>query len=203
MWIPAFGALCLVSPHAAIALCAYEAAKRLRRRKFDYTIPDRDEALLGGMREVVDSGIDAENDREEEDDGFFGDLFAEELSSEFERLGERLSMPARRARWVVKAATMAKVKFGMLSLTEANELMVSDYIRKLMVEHGVRPSHIVQLYPLAVALAFNPSSSEIAYSRLKASAECSIGRLLVSGPWKPAEKYKVGEYRSGQIESAK
>jgi hypothetical protein len=155
------------------------------------------------MREVVDSGADAENDREEEDDGFFGDLFAEQLSQEFEELGARLRIPARRARWVVKAATMAKVKFGILSLTEANELMVSDYIRKLMVEHGVRPSHIVQLYPLAVALAFNPSSSEIAYSRLKASAESSIGRLLVGGPWRPAEKYGVGSYQSKQVQSAK
>lgn len=192
-----------MSPHAALAVCAFEAVKRLRKRKFDYIIPDRDEALLGGLREVVDSGVDAENDREEEDDGFFGDLFAEQLSPEFERLGERLRMPARRARWVVKAATMAKVKFGMLSLSEANELMVSDYIRKLMVEHGVRPSHIVQLYPLAVALAFNPSSSEIAYSRLKASAESSIGRLLVGGPWQPADKYGVANYKSKQIESAK
>jgi len=200
MWIPAFGALCLVSPHAAIAVCALEAAKRLRRRRFDFVVPDRDEDLLGGLRDIVDSGADADNDREEDvqDGGFFGNMFDEQLSEEFEGLGSRLHMPARRARWVVKAATMAKVKFGALSQTEANELMVSDYIRKLMAEHGVRPSHIVQLYPLAVALAFCPSASEVAYSRLKASAQNTVAKLLQAGPWEPHSGYGVDRFRGGQ-----
>lgn len=195
MWIPAFGALCFVSPHAAFAVCVVEAWKA--RRKFRFTVPDRDEALLGGLRELVDDGVDADNDHNDDlaEDGFFGNLFDEQLPVAFEQLGERLRMPARRARWVVKAATMAKVKFGLLQQTEANELMVSDYIRKLMVEHGVRPSHIVQLYPLAVALAFMPSRSEVEYSRLKASAQNTVARLLHDGPWRPQRKYKVAKFR--------
>lgn len=184
-------------PQAAAAVAVYTLL-RLRPRKFDYIVPSRDEELLGGLRELVDAGDDADNDANDDvgEDGFFGNMFDEQLPEEYEDLGVRLRMPARRARWVVKAATMAKVKFGVLQQTEANELMVSDYVRKLMVEHGVRPSHIVQLYPLAVALALMPSQSEVMYSKLRGSGQNTIAKLLESGPWEPHDRCGVGRFGS-------
>jgi hypothetical protein len=184
MWIPGLVALSAISP----ALGLFAGAVRVIQlcHCYDFVVPRGDEDLMGRLRDIVDDAVVGDDEVEDQVEGVFGDLFAEEPDA-LQDLSRRLNMPTLRSRWVVKAAALAKAKFGLVSDTPANQLMLSDFIRKAMTEHGIRPSHIVQLYPLAVALALCPSESEIQAARLQASAINLNAMYRRAGPWRPRQ----------------
>lgn len=94
---------------------------------------------------------------------------------------------ASKISWVAKCAVQARVKFGTVKDTEANREMLSDFIRKHMVERGVRPSHIVQLYPLAVTLALVPTGHDIESARMLGSATRRDADEAYGARWHPNE----------------
>jgi hypothetical protein len=67
----------------------------------------------------------------------------------------------RRVSYAVRVAHLAKAQVGLLSKSKANELVYARICRDEMVKHGVRPSHIAHLCPLAVAACFIPLDSDI------------------------------------------
>lgn len=67
---------------------------------------------------------------------------------------------SRRIPYAVRVAHLAKAQVGLLANTRANELVYARICREEMVKHGVRPSHIAHLVPIAVAAAFIPLDSD-------------------------------------------
>ncbi|CAA64247.1 hypothetical protein [Leek white stripe virus] len=63
---------------------------------------------------------------------------------------ENLVAPKRRNHYIVKVAMAAKSQVGLLGNSRANELVYARLCREEMVKHGVRPSHIARMVPLAV-----------------------------------------------------
>lgn len=61
-----------------------------------------------------------------------------------------------------RAIEHARVKLGALSESAANRIIVSEVIRKHMLDDmGMRPSHVSKYYPVAVAVYFIPTSGDI------------------------------------------
>lgn len=54
----------------------------------------------------------------------------------------------------------ARMEKNYPSLTPANRIVVSDWLRKKMVEEHVRPSQMVRLLPVAISLTFVRSTME-------------------------------------------
>lgn len=78
-------------------------------------------------------------------------------------------MKPRRGSYAARVAREAKAHFGLLERSEANRLVLHKWCRDRMVEHGVRPSHMAALLPLAVQLAFVPLQEEIEAAQLSAT----------------------------------
>jgi len=156
---------------------------------YRWQIASEDELMMRGLAELVDEGIVPPEDDEFVEGGIFGNLF-EECPSNGLPAGDRYSRLARvkgwrrsRVKWVVRAALLAKAKFGLVPDTPPNREMLSDHIRKLMVEHGLRPSHIAQQFPIAVALALLPSQTDVMLNTALASGMAQSRFRDVSGPW--------------------
>lgn len=79
----------------------------------------------------------------------------------------------------------AKSKFGTIERSEANELMVSKFIRDELKDDNVRPSHIFAIYPAAVVQFF-----------LEFQPEIDARRIQVSAAAKKKERAKARKYWS-------
>lgn len=55
----------------------------------------------------------------------------------------------------------AKAKFGPRKMSEANRLVIRNWLYEEMKEHGLRPSHIARHIDLVTNLVFVPSKHEI------------------------------------------
>jgi len=73
-------------------------------------------------------------------------------------------------RFQAHVVRVTKVEFGFLKRTKANRLMVRKFIRDLMRDHGMRPTHIHQHLDLCVAIFFIPSNIDIMVEQVNASA---------------------------------
>lgn len=67
---------------------------------------------------------------------------------------------ARHYSVVTKAAIALKEKFGLVNDSEANRLMGSKWVRKWMIDKGMRPSHVVSSYLSAVEVWLTASADE-------------------------------------------
>jgi len=67
----------------------------------------------------------------------------------------------RRVPYAVRVAHLAKAQVGLLSRSKANEMVYARICRDEMIKHGVRPSHMAHLCPLAVAACFVPLDADI------------------------------------------
>lgn len=67
----------------------------------------------------------------------------------------------RRIPYAVRVAHLAKAQVGLLRRSHANELVYGKICREEMIKHGVRPSHIAHIVPLAVAACFVPLDADI------------------------------------------
>lgn len=76
----------------------------------------------------------------------------------------------------------AKDGFGTPKYTEANVLVVRRKVADQMREHGVRPSHIVRLMPIATALVFTPTQGEVEAQQFLATA-AAAERRKIAGLW--------------------
>lgn len=156
--------LCLLAGAAVVVTGSAGAISSwLWRKKIT---PVEVESLVIDLGDVTEDNINAEDEigdgeQVDGDDGFFGNLFREDRDTEYGRVARRTRTTRYRVKMVARVAIELKVKFGLVRDTEANHLMMSDHARKYMVEHGVRPSHITQIYPVAVRMALIPSEDEV------------------------------------------
>jgi hypothetical protein len=79
----------------------------------------------------------------------------------------------------------AKAQFGTTERSEANELMVSKFIRDELKDDKVRPSHILAIYPAATAQFF-----------LEYQPEIDARRIQVAAAAKKKERAKARKYWS-------
>jgi len=91
--------------------------------------------------------------------------------------------PERKASYISVCASMARVEFGGMKRTEANKMMVHKYIRDVMRDHGVRPSHIALLLPQAVEFAFVENAGEIIARQMRASDAVQTRSEVSSVGW--------------------
>lgn len=67
----------------------------------------------------------------------------------------------RKIHYAARVALIAKSQVGQLSRTKANELVYQRICREEMVKHGVRPTHIARILPLAVAACYIATEEEL------------------------------------------
>jgi len=66
----------------------------------------------------------------------------------------------RRVPYAVRVSLVAKAEVGLLPRGRASELVYAKLCRTEMIKHGVRPSHIAHIVPIAVAACFVPLDSD-------------------------------------------
>lgn len=69
--------------------------------------------------------------------------------------------PNRKMHYAARVALIAKAEVAQLEHTKANELVYRRICRDEMVKHGVRPTHIAKILPLAVACCFVQTNEEL------------------------------------------
>lgn len=92
---------------------------------------------------------------------------------------------SRRIPYAVRVAHLAKAQVGLLANTRANELVYARICREEMIKHGVRPSHIAHLVPLAVAAAFIPTDSDFLAASIRRCSQMKERTRLVGQPTVP------------------
>jgi hypothetical protein len=125
---------------AAGSLAAYAVYRYYTRPQKVVPVEVEREVLVAG--EVQESGVDVAYDPE---------------------------IPDGRHRFAYYMGGLAKGEFGLLERTKANKLVVQHWIRDKMKEHGVRPAHIPNLLPIAVAVAFLPTKADKLAAQILAS----------------------------------
>lgn len=128
------------------------AAWTLMISRFRPSRLDEIEATVGTVREVLGAV-------EEEWDGC--------EVSELVGCGTKLV----RKRYLSRVVNEARAHFPPMKRSQANTLVLDRWFRDTMREHGVRPYHIAQLKPLAVAAYYYRSKADVAAMQLAASAE--------------------------------
>jgi len=98
-------------------------------------------------------------DRGDEDDG----LGSEE---NWDFRGRSIRAGSFRARVVIAA----KVEFGPTTRTQANLRMVRKFMRDMMRDRGMRPTHISQHLDICAAVFFIPSAGEVAAVQIGATS---------------------------------
>lgn len=76
----------------------------------------------------------------------------------------------QRRRYLRKVVLEARAHFPPMRRTQANTLVLDRWFRDTMREHGLRPSHIAVIKPLAVAAFYVRLDAEIAAAELTASS---------------------------------
>lgn len=104
-----------------------------------------------------------------------------DLTHEPVRQDIKLVRSNRRVPYAVRVAHLAKAQVGLLSNIKANELVYARICRDEMIKHGLRPSHIAHMVPLAVAACFVPLDADFLAASLRQCAEMSERRALL-GP---------------------
>lgn len=82
------------------------------------------------------------------------------------------------AKWIV----MARVKFGAISDSKANRLVVDQWVRETMDKSRMRKVDILKVHPMVCEAVFVPSHSQIAAKRWRHSSEVKDRREM----WKYA-----------------
>jgi len=176
-----------VGASLAVGVACYTAVKVYSA--YRWTVSSEDEQMMRGLADLVDEGIVPPEDDEFAEGGIFGNLFEEAPDNgrpavdRYAELARVKGWRRQRVKWIVRAALAAKAKFGLVPDTPPNREMLSDYIRKLMVEHGLRPSHIVQQFPAAVALALLPTQTDVLLNASLSSTVAVQRNRDFNAPW--------------------
>jgi hypothetical protein len=100
----------------------------------------------------------------------------------------RIVAPEHRATYACRVLDACRSKFGCPEVTKANHRAVWRFAEGMMKDHGLRPSHRVELLPYVVELCFVPSvSQQRATSAARAHAYYTGGamesQLSLMGRW--------------------
>lgn len=89
------------------------------------------------------------------------ELLSAEGNGEDVGVSDGVASARRRSPFINALAQEARAKFGLMSRTEANRMIVGDWMRKYCVEQHVRTKHIAKLVPIAIVWYFVPTESDI------------------------------------------
>lgn len=80
-------------------------------------------------------------------------------------------------------ASLARLQFGTMSRTAANQLMVREYIVRQMTERHVRKVDQARIIPFAVAFAFLPDRAEIEARKMMLDSEVQYRQHVRDNPF--------------------
>jgi hypothetical protein len=83
-----------------------------------------------------------------------------------------------RAYWV----HAARAKFGLLTDSAANRLVLGDWLRKALLEEGVRPTHVSLHVPILIELCLIPTDSDIYATEIRRTSERARRNLACGRP---------------------
>nr|UOF93435.1 RNA polymerase pre-readthrough protein [Tobacco necrosis virus D] len=106
-----------------------------------------------------------------------------DLTPDPQREDIKIVKSSRRVSYAVRVAHVAKAQVGLLANSRANELVYSRLCREEMVKHGVRPSHIAHMVPLAVAACFIPLDSDFLAASIRQGEGMKERRALLGPSW--------------------
>lgn len=106
-----------------------------------------------------------------------------DLTTDPQREDIKIVRSSRRVSYAVRVAHIAKAQVGLLANSRANELVYSRLCREEMVKHGVRPSHIAHMVPLAVAACFIPLDSDFLAASIRQGEDMRERRALLGPSW--------------------
>jgi hypothetical protein len=84
-----------------------------------------------------------------------------------EVLDDKGNITCKPTRFVVILVREARAHFGMMSATEANRIIVGDWMRRKCAEVHVRKNHIAKLLPSAIIWFFVPTEEDILAERIR------------------------------------
>jgi hypothetical protein len=85
------------------------------------------------------------------------------------QVAERTVLARRRSQFVAYCIRKTKFKFGLLRRTEANRLMVRKFVVDIMVERGVRDSHIYNQVDDVTELTFVPNEADVIRAEMRSA----------------------------------
>jgi hypothetical protein len=88
-----------------------------------------------------------------------------------------------RGAFQAKVIKVAKAEFGYLKRSEANRLMVRKYMRDLMRDRGMRPSHIAHHVDICVAIFFIPSRVDMEAHQIGAARDAHERNSVMITAW--------------------
>lgn len=93
-------------------------------------------------------------------------------------------------RYAAFCAREARSKFGpgLRKRTEAMDMVVHKFVYDLMHKHGMRTSDIAREVPVAIALAYVPTSSDILAAKLSAASAVVDANRYANANWLPYKK---------------
>jgi hypothetical protein len=102
-----------------------------------------------------------------------------------EPLPQAIIPKARKFTFIAACVLSAKCEFGQPTDNQANRMAVRKFARDMMVERGMRPSHIMQHLPTVVSLVFCPTDIEIEADRIMHSdaVQDKIQRVAYKRSW--------------------
>ncbi len=130
---------------------------------FRFVVPHEDEVLVAVYLRCVD----------DEEAG------APPSDEEYVERATKINCRPAHLKLSVRAAVAAKKRFGLLSDTTANQDLISDYVRQGWgQQQKLSDAVIVNVYPLAVAVALIPSEQDIeaSHERARMGARSHLGR---------------------------
>nr|UHS72159.1 MAG: hypothetical protein 1 [Betanecrovirus sp.] len=107
----------------------------------------------------------------------------QDLARDAQREDIKIVRSSRRISYAVRVAHVAKAQVGLLANSRANELVYSRLCREEMIKHGVRPSHIAHMVPLAVAACFIPLDSDFLAASIRQGKDMKERRALLGSSW--------------------
>lgn len=88
-----------------------------------------------------------------------------------------------RGTFQAKVIKIAKAEFGYLKRSEANRLMVRKYMRDVMRDRGMRPSHIAHHVDMCVAIFFIPSRMDMEAHQIGATRDAHQRDVVMKTAW--------------------
>lgn len=86
----------------------------------------------------------------------------------------------RKVQYASRVALLAKAQVGSMEYSKANFLVYQRICRDEMVKHGVRPTHIAGVLPVAVAACFIKTDSDVLAESIIESTRRKETRGLLS-----------------------
>jgi hypothetical protein len=109
--------------------------------------------------------------------------FAHELEDGWDSEQPLLLTRSGRTSFAARVANECKTALPLNRRSEANYLVAKDWCYKRMREHGMRPTHIVQVLPLAVSACFVHNVYEIEARQIESSTAIVENERLYEQTW--------------------